>query len=80
MRGLQGRLTKLKEKSFKAELRNNLNDHIAPLFEDHQEKHANRVLIKSPTMTKTFQIEDSLRQDMISQTLLLPTEMGFKQC
>ena len=80
MRGLQGRLTKLKEKSFKESLKKTLNSYITPLFEDHQGKNANRVLIKPPTMTKTFQIEDSLMQETISQTLLLPNDMGFKQC
>ena len=80
MRGLQGKLTKIKHEITKAFFTASLDSKMFPLFEDHQGDHANRVLIKPPTMTKTFQIEDTLMQEIISQTLLLPNDFGFEEC
>ena len=82
--GLQRQLSTNTQKTLKSQIEANLRkpatQKLIPLFEDHQGDHANRVLTKPPTMTKTFQIEDKVMQEIISQTLLLPNDLGALQC
>ena len=81
---LQGELTKVTQGDLKSQIKKSFKEQsmkrLKPLFEDHQGDHANRVLIKPPTFTKTYQIEDGVMQEIISQTLLLPNDLGIKKC
>ena len=83
--GLQRTLTLAAQGKMKAQVEDTLKKEeqvkrLAPLFEDHQGDHANRVLIKPPTLTKTYVINDDDMQEIISQTLLLPNDLGIKSC
>ena len=83
-RKLQSELTTITQKDLKTQVKESFKEEsmkrLEPLFEDHQGDHANRVLIKPPTFTKTYQIEDGEMQEIISQTLLLPNDLGIRKC
>ena len=81
VQGLQNRLTKSSHKACKDQIEIQISD--TPewgLFQDHQGDHANRILIKPPTLAETFVVEDSCMKEIISQTLLLPNEFDFHTC
>ena len=81
---LQRELTLVTQEDLKTQIKESFKEEsmkrLEPLFEDHQGDHANRVLIKPPTFTKTYQIEDGEMQEIISQTLLLPNDLGIRKC
>ena len=83
-KGLQRTLTTVTQKRIKLEVtesfKKNSNKRLAPLFEDHQGDHANRILIKPPTLTKTYLVSDYIMQEVISQTLLLTNDLDITTC
>ena len=82
VRGIQKKLSSITQQKLKKEVETLLKEDkwLEPLFQDHQGEHVNRVLIKPPTETKTFQISNKIMQEIISQTLLLPNDFGMRNC
>ena len=82
-KNLQKRLSDLSQNTLENEIRTTLKKHhkeLLPLFLDHQGDHANRVLIKPPSVTRTFVISNAYMQEIISQTILLPNHLEIKLC
>ncbi len=80
---LQKRLSDLTQKILENEIMAALeNEHrdLLPLFLDHQGDHANRVLIKPPSVTKAFAIPNAYMQEIITQTILLTNHLEIRLC
>ena len=82
---LQKKLTGLTQEKLKQDIITTLKTeeefkNLFYLFEDHQGEHANRVLIKPPSFTKTYVIENRVMQEIITQTLLLPNDLNSTLC
>ena len=85
VKDLQRKLTDNTQEKHKQSIIAKLKDeeefrHLFCLFEDHQGAHANRVLIKPPTFTKTYFVENRVMQEIITQTLLLPNDLHETLC
>ena len=83
-KGLQRTLTTITQTKLKLDVvesfKKDSNKRLAPLFEDHRGDHANRILIKPPTLTKTYLVSNVVMQEVISQTLLLTNDFNITTC